>query len=73
MEGPSLDLRAVEPDVAFWLGGKRRISRMAFPECLTKALESSRDTGIIHPRSQAAQICEQLLTTQKNAIYASVY
>lgn len=46
---------------------------MVFPECLTKALGSSRDAKIIHPRSQAEQVCELLLTALKNAIYVSVY
>lgn len=62
-----------EQEATPWLGGQRRIARMVFPECLTKASGSSRDAEIIHPRSQAVQDSELLLTAQKNAIYASVY
>lgn len=41
--------RAGEAGAALGLG---RISGMVFPECLTKALESSWDTKIIHPHSR---------------------
>lgn len=51
-----------EQEATPWLGGQRRIARMVFPECLTKALGSSRDAEIIHPRAQAVQVCELLLT-----------
>lgn len=62
-----------EQEDTSWLCGQRRIARMVFPECLTKALRGSRDAEIIHPRSQAVHVCELLLTAQKNAIYVSVY
>ena len=61
-----------EQEATPWIGGQRRIARMVFPECLTKAL-GSLDAEITHSRSEAVQVCELLLTVQKNAIYASVY